>query len=274
MLLSDPDVVRFVNENFVPCWQMVRPVPQVTIDFGDGRKLKRTLGGNTVIEICLPDGRVVDAFPGLYTPEDFLSEATQSLELAQKLGAGPAGPATAEQVAAWHRARLAAAATARIPVSVEKALVESPLLRALRMKPGTQPSTDLLAREFGRYPAVVAEGEDPQAALARLGQHVEDISKQPSTVEQLRQRFLTLPEERRSTPEQLGEMALRLDSRTNVDWLRPAVHLLFAGYDRLPESTACRDTIFRQLLHIPVDDPYLGLAEAVVPGTPGGVVQR
>ena len=46
MLLSDPDVIRFVNENFVACWQMVRPVPQVTIDFGDGRRLRRTLGGN------------------------------------------------------------------------------------------------------------------------------------------------------------------------------------------------------------------------------------
>src|SRR5207253_5184772 len=85
---------------------------------------------------------------------------------------------------------------------------------------------------------------------------------------------LTLPEERRPTSEQLGEMVLRLDSRTNVNWMRPAVHLLLAGYSRLPESTACRDTIFKQLLHIPVDDPYLGLAEAVVPGTPGGAMPR
>src|SRR6266576_694152 len=116
---------------------MVRPVPQVTIDFGDGRKLKRTLGGNTVIEICLPDGRVVDAFPGLYTPEDFLSEAGPTLEMVRKLTFGPADPAGSEEVAAWHRARLTAAPARPVAISVEKALVESPLLRALRAKPGT-----------------------------------------------------------------------------------------------------------------------------------------
>src|SRR5260370_25733465 len=104
VLLSDPDVIRFVNENFIPCWQMVRPVPQITIEFGDGRKLKRTLGGNTVIEICLPDGRVVDAFPGLYTPEDFLSEAGPTPELGRKLGPRPTDHVVAEQGGAWPQA--------------------------------------------------------------------------------------------------------------------------------------------------------------------------
>src|SRR5205807_4692007 len=112
---------------------MVRPVPQVTIDFGDGRKLKRTLGGNTVMEICLPDGRVVDAFPGLYTPEDLLKEAGQTLELVRSLRLGPADDTVGAQVIAWHQARLVARPAAPVRVSIEKALVESPLLRALRM---------------------------------------------------------------------------------------------------------------------------------------------
>jgi hypothetical protein len=272
VLLSDPDVIRFVNENFVPCWQMVRPVPQITIEFGNGRKLRRTLGGNTVIEICLSSGSVVDAFPGLYTPEDFLGEAGQTLEMVRTLDA--AQPDAAEQVAAWHKARLAPAAATPVAISVEKAIVEGPLLRALRTKPGAPPPTEILARELGRTRLLVADGEAPEAALARVTAQIEDVSKQPATVEQLRRRLLALPEDRRPTPEQLGEMALRLDSRTNVDWMRPAVHLLLAGYTSLPQITACRDTIFKQLLHIPVDDPYLGLAEAVVPGTPGGEIIR
>lgn len=267
-MLSDPDVIRFVNENFVPCWQRVRPVPQVTIDFGDGRKLRRTMGGNTIMEICLPGGQVVDAFPGLYTPQDFLQEAAQTLELVRTLGPSPTEAAA--RVIDWHRARLAPPPAAPAPLSLEKALVESPLLRALRANPGTPPSTDLLARELGRGRITIAEAEPPDDALARLSRQLEDVSKQPATVEQLRERFLRLPEDRRPTPEQLGEMALRVDSRTNVNWVRPAVHLLFAGYSHLPEGVACRDTIFKQLLHIPVDDPYLGLAAALVPGTPGG----
>jgi hypothetical protein len=270
VLLSDPEVIRFVNENFIACWQTVRPVPQVTITFGDGRTLKRTLGGNTVIEICLPDGRVVDSYPGLYTPEDLLKEAGQTLELVRTLGPDPSEDAITGQVVAWHKSRTAAVPPVRVPLSMEKALVEAPLLRALRLKPGTPPATELLARELGRSPVTVAAGEAPHAALARISRQLEDVSKQPATVEQLRQRFLMLPEERRPTPEQLGEMALRLDSRTNVNWVRPAVHLLFAGYDSLPESNACRDMVLKHLLHIPVDDPYLGLAEVLVPGTPGG----
>jgi hypothetical protein len=65
-------------------------------------------------------------------------------------------------------------------------------------------------------------------------------------------------------------MALRLDSRTNVSQVRPAVHLLLATYDRLPSGHVCRDAVFRQLLHLPVEDPYLGLADALAPGTPAG----
>jgi hypothetical protein len=268
VLLSDTRVARFINENFVPCWQMVRPVPKVTIDFGDGRRLKRTLGGNTLIEICLPDGRVIDAFPGLYTPEDFLKEAEETLAFVRSLDPAASEAEAATAVVAWHRAR--AIDPPRVPIAamLEKSMVESPLLRAMRANPNSPPSTDLLLRELGRSRPFPVEGEAPGAALDRLGGWLEDISKQPATVEQLRQRFLALPEGRRPTPEQLGEMALRVDSRTNVSWARPAVHLLFAGYERLPRGRECRDAVFRRLLHLPVEDPYLGLADVVAPGTP------
>lgn len=270
MLLSDPQVARFVNDNFVPCWQTVRPVPQVTIDFGDGRKLRRTLGGNTVIEICLPDGRVVDSFPGVYLPQDLLAEATQTLELVRALDPAMADAAVSTAVIAWHRARAASPPPTPVAISVEKATVESPLLRALRLNPKAPVTTDLLLRELGRTHVAVDEGADPKAALARISQQLEDLSKQPATVEQLRRRFLLLPEGVRPAASDLGQMALRVDSRTNINWVRPAVHLLFASCEQLPRGTACRDTVYKQFLHLPVDDPYLGLADALVPGTPNG----
>jgi hypothetical protein len=270
VLLSDTRVVRFVNENFVPCWQSVRPVPQVTIDFGNGRKLHRTLAGNTVIEICLPDGRVVDSFPGIYLPEDLLGEARESLELVRQLNPAMSEAAVASTVIAWHRARALAPPLIPVPISINKSAVQSPLLRALRLDPKQPSTTDLLARELGRNPVAMSEPTDPKAALARISRQLEDISEQPSTVEQLRQRFLLLPEGARPSPAELGQMALRVDSRTNVNRVRPAVHLLFATYDRLPRGTECREAVFKQLLHVPVDDPYLGLTGALVPGTPNG----
>lgn len=39
-------------------------VPRVTIDFGDGRALPRTLAGITVISIYLPASRPIDTCPG------------------------------------------------------------------------------------------------------------------------------------------------------------------------------------------------------------------
>jgi hypothetical protein len=270
VLLSDTQVIDFVNDNFVACWQMVRPVPQVTIEFGNGKTLRRTLGGNTVIEICLPDGPVIDSFPGLYVPEDFLIEASQTLQFVRMLAPGMTDTAIAASVIDWHKARGAAQPPARISLSIGKSVVESPLLRALRVAPTKPLETDLLATELGRIPVTLDAAEAPGAALTRLSRQLEDVSKQPATVDQLRQRFLFLPEARRPTPEQLGEMALRVDSRTNVVWTRAAVHQLFATYNGLPRGRECRDAVFKELLHVPVDDPYLGLADALVPGTPGG----
>jgi CHAT domain-containing protein len=53
-------------------WQSVRPVPTVTIDFGDGRKLERTLTGNSIHYILDSQARTIDALPGLYGPKAFL----------------------------------------------------------------------------------------------------------------------------------------------------------------------------------------------------------
>jgi hypothetical protein len=270
VLLSDTQVARFVNENFVACWQMVRPVPKVTIDFGDGRRLKRTLGGNTVIEICLPDGRVVDALPGLYTPEDFLKEAGETLTFVRTLDAAMPEPSLTTAVNDWHRARGVEAPRNPIATMVEKSMVEAPLLRAMRANPNSPPPTEVLLRELGRNRPIATVGEAPDAAIDRLGEWLEDVSKQPATVKQLQERFLALPEGRRPTPKELGEMAFRVDSRTNVNWARPAVHALLAGYDRLPRGVECRDAVFQRLLHLRVDDPYLGLADALAPGTPEG----
>ncbi len=81
MLFSDEKVSAFIRANFVAAWEAVRPVPTVEIDFGNGRKLKRTVNGNIATYICDPTGRVVDVIPGLNTPEAYL----ESLRYARNL---------------------------------------------------------------------------------------------------------------------------------------------------------------------------------------------
>jgi len=48
VLYSNADVSEYLKEHYVLHWKSVRPVPKVTIDYGDGRKLERTLTGNSI----------------------------------------------------------------------------------------------------------------------------------------------------------------------------------------------------------------------------------
>jgi hypothetical protein len=70
-LYSNKQVSEFLRVNYILHWQSVRPVPRVTIDFGDGRKLERTLTGNSAHYVLAADGTPLDVLPGLYSPLAF-----------------------------------------------------------------------------------------------------------------------------------------------------------------------------------------------------------
>lgn len=76
ILYSNAEVSKVLREKFILHWQSVRPAPRVTIDFGDGRKLERTLTGNSIHYILDSAGCTVDALPGLYGPAAFLRQLT------------------------------------------------------------------------------------------------------------------------------------------------------------------------------------------------------
>jgi hypothetical protein len=73
ILYPNAEISKFLQENYVLHWQSVRPAPKVTIDFGDGRKIERTITGNSIHYILDKDGEVIDALAGLNSPQIFLS---------------------------------------------------------------------------------------------------------------------------------------------------------------------------------------------------------
>jgi hypothetical protein len=79
VLYSNAEVSAYLREHYVLHWQSVRPVPKVTIDYGDGRKLERTLTGNSIHYVLDSQGRPIDALPGLYGPQVF----QRTLEVAE-----------------------------------------------------------------------------------------------------------------------------------------------------------------------------------------------
>ena len=81
-LYPDPRVSKLLRENFILHWSSERPVPVVTVDFGDGRVMKRTVTGNSIHYVLDANGRPLDALPGLYSAKEFVAK------LNERAGAG------------------------------------------------------------------------------------------------------------------------------------------------------------------------------------------
>jgi hypothetical protein len=106
-LYANAEVSQALRERFILHWQSVRPVPRITIDFGDGRKLERTITGNSIHYVLDADGRPIDALPGLYGPKAFLRGLTRAEEAAKQL-ASLAAERRENFLRAYHEERLAA----------------------------------------------------------------------------------------------------------------------------------------------------------------------
>ena len=78
VLYSNTSVSKYLRDNYILHWKSVRPAPRITIDFGDGRKIERTVTGNSIHYIIDGDGQIIDALAGLYGPSAFLNYLKQS----------------------------------------------------------------------------------------------------------------------------------------------------------------------------------------------------
>ena len=88
VLYPNAEVSQYLRDNYILHWRSVRPAPRITIDFGDGRKIERTVTGNSIHYILGRDGDVIDALPGLYSPRAFLKylkQARQTDKIVTKL---------------------------------------------------------------------------------------------------------------------------------------------------------------------------------------------
>lgn len=77
MLFSSDTLSKYINDHFEPAWESVRPVPLITIDFGNGHTITRTLNGNVATHVCNADGTVLDILPGVYTAEVYRKQLEQ-----------------------------------------------------------------------------------------------------------------------------------------------------------------------------------------------------
>jgi hypothetical protein len=81
ILYSDSAISKYLRENYILHWKSVRPAPKITVDFGDGRKIERTITGNSIHYILDDSGEIIDALPGLYSPQVFSGQLKAGFEM-------------------------------------------------------------------------------------------------------------------------------------------------------------------------------------------------
>jgi hypothetical protein len=137
VLFSNDQVAAFINSNFEPCWEMVRPVPMVRIDFGNGTVITRTLHGNIATYACSSDGHVLDVLPGIYNVAGYLDALDQLRLLAWYARSVPDEKQRAAYLQTYHEKQVEALKKGQPPgrlvdlakavLAVGKGKVERPL---------------------------------------------------------------------------------------------------------------------------------------------------
>jgi hypothetical protein len=102
-LYANREVADYLRTHYVLVWQSERPAPTITIDYRDGRKVVRTITGNSIHYVLDEDGRPVDALPGLYGPQAWM-RALQSAEAVAIATRGQKGAERQSALERYHRA--------------------------------------------------------------------------------------------------------------------------------------------------------------------------
>jgi hypothetical protein len=287
-LYANEEIANLLRDKFVLHWQSVRPVPKVTIDFGDGRKLERTLTGNSVHYILTPAGDVVDALPGLYGPKAFLEQITEGLSLAQRVSSVPAAERT-QLLASSHLAKLekldrdwmgdlgraeiiqvqsveaetnagqTPAANAAAAIARPKVAVEAPLIRSA-LPLATDPTK---LEDENLWQAIAALHAD-DAILDAASRDL--IQSQNPTAAQAAPIAIT----KMIVESPLVRMVRTLESSIAVDTVKNEYRLHREIHRWLSEGSAPSDVnslnerVYAELFLTPNSDPWLGLAPADV----------
>lgn len=292
-LYANGEVSKYLREHFILHWKSVRPVPRVTIDFGDGRTLERTLTGNSIHYVLDAEGRVIDALPGLYGPAAFLRGLAQAEKVAQataKVGKG--NPVSL--VRRYHADQLNAVAAAWVedlnrlgvalgnetpraltrnvsndkaqptaeeaaPVAISKCAVERPLLSAFASRPERMET----ATDEATWRRL--------AALHRADAQLDEASLRFMCAKSALLRQCTLKNsaaadgQKKEADANTSAMtdkfmdAIALDTVRNEYQLHRKIHEWFVRGQAPGDVEKLNERVYAELFLTPDNDPWLGL---------------
>jgi len=226
VLFSDSTVASQINEKFEPVWVSVREVPTVTIDFGNGHKLKRTLHGNVASYVLTADGTIIDVLPGIYEPQQYAQQLDQLWWL-HRYSTKARNAATF--LASYHREQEKAIEVSGKPNFVRPFADMSKMAIEISTK-------SILSPPSWRGGLIRRPAADTSAL----------IENPDFTNPQHLRRWRKLFE----------------DTQINERERRAQIHAILAAIPNAkPEDVTKR--IYREVLHADLDDPYLGLGETL-----------
>jgi hypothetical protein len=301
-LYANGELSRWLRDHFVLHWSSERPVPKLTIDFGDGRQLATTIAGNSAHYVLDADGRVIDVLPGLMTPKAFRHELEPLIELADALG-GADAPERARLLEEHHAGAVQAIdetwkllGAAGVPEmtwgdslaaaerrAMTKMRVEAPVVKTARL--GADPSSvevdSKVWEQLGvRYLAARGLEARDGKVVAMFGDDVDARILPPPVIldEQSRALLVELAalddEHALAKMIQQFEASMVADTALNLLQLRRQVHEQLAGFARsnLPaDFDAINAWVYSALFLTPASDPWLGMQPAgVFTGLPNG----
>jgi len=284
-LYANDEISKALRENFVLHWKSVRPVPRVTIDFGDGRKLERTLTGNSIHYILTPDGDVVDCLPGLYGPKAFLQKIGEGVSLARRVAA-MAPEDRAQTLVDYHAARQR---TLTEEFAIDMAKVTT-LSRVTVTGPVVQTAVaaNKIAAPKGKVERPLVDAAVPLAArpLAELPEELQDeavwtaIAALHAGEAELDQASRDLIRSENPQAAAAGRLAMTkrvvedpmlrlvrtlqqtiaLDTVRNEYQLHRRIHQWLADASYRPDVDVLNERVYAEIFLTPSSDPWLGLA--------------
>jgi hypothetical protein len=265
-LYANGQISQQLRDRFILHWSSERPVPKVTIDFKDGRKLESTVTGNSIHYLLDSDGKPIDALPGLYSPQAFAEQLSQfeTLFVQYQKQTPKDRP---NFLLDYHRNRLVQQQIhwneqlKQVGVENIPKLAEIPSTDALT---AAQRTYAKLLVEFPVLQAIVSTTRNQnilQKATNEVGwQKLADriLAQLDRNSLALMQAKLVTPTKLKSTAQQF-EQVLAIDTVRNEYLLRPQIHEWFLRNSSTPNFSQLNQWVYAELFLTPATDSWLGL---------------
>jgi hypothetical protein len=278
-LYPNREISKLLQDRFILHWQSVRPVPKVTIDFGDGRKLERTITGNSIHYILDGSGHPIDAIPGLYSPKAFLRQLQQA-EVAVKNYSKLTPSDRKSYLRKYHSDRLNSiqaqwvADLSRLGIQSPPKLVEIPTnsnqpptaeiassLAVSKMRVET-PMLSAFQSDAERNQNTLTEITDQKVwnKIAQL--YAPDAKLDQNSISLIRAKksqSVNTQQDNLPTILKKFEATIALDTVRNEYMLHSQIHQWFIEGKQTSSVEALNEQVYAQLFLTPSSDPWLGL---------------